>query len=266
MISFERYRIWQDWLKEIPALKDTGNGIIARCFILTKGNLGEVEFVTGASKQEIFRVYEWLSEKNLLSGLTLTKEEEEVEDEGELGHMAAVVQGKKKERTFTREEMVDFAKKKLSLDNKNIRFISLKHNVLTCEHGGRKFKVYISSSRDYESFRKSHEYDPYRVSAWSKGTKDLFSTYDYYAFLVKADKNTRYVTEFEDGIEGMLISQEELIHWMSKKVTVPSGMINFYIHYQQSKGGGRNSITVKDDREDPALPLNYLVQNGWSIR
>lgn len=261
MISFQRYQKWQKWLNEIPALNDSMNGIIARSFILTNGSLEEVEFVTGASKHDIFQVYEWLSEKKLIDGLISGKQEEEVE------HMAVVAQEKKKkERTFTREEMVDYVKRKLLEENKDIRFVGLKHNVLNCEHEGRNFKVYISSSRDYESFRKGLEFEPYRVSAWNKGSHEMFSSYDYYALLVKVDKNTKYVTEFEDNIEGMFVCQEELNLWLSKKVAVPSGMINFYVHYRQSKDEGRNSITVIDDREEPALTLNHLFQKVWSIR
>ncbi|MDC3414782.1 hypothetical protein [Terrihalobacillus insolitus] len=264
MISFQRYQRWQKWLKEIPALNDSMNGIIARSFILTKGNLEEVEFVTGASKQDIFKVYEWLSEKKLIDGLISLEKEDE--DKGEIEHMAVVAKGKKKkERTFTREEMVDYAKKKLLEANKGISFVSLKHNVLTCEYEGRTFKVYISSSRDYESFRKGLDYEPYRVSAWNKGSQEMFSSCDYYALLVKVDKNTKYITEYEDNIEGMFVNQEELNKWLSQKVAVPSGMINFYVHYSQSKDEGRNSITVIDDREEPALSLNHLYQKGWSI-
>lgn len=265
MISFQRYQRWQKWLNEIPALNDSMNGIIARSFILTKGNLEEVEFVTGAPKQDIFKVYEWLSEKKLIEELISVVNEEE--DEGEIKQMAVEAQvKKKKERTFTREEMVDYAKKKLSEQNKGIHFVSLKHSVLTCEHEGRTFKVYISSSRDYESFRKGLDYKPYRVSAWNKGSRELFSSCDYYALLVKADKNTKYITEFEDNIEGIFVNQEELNNWLSQKVAVPSGMINFYVHYRQSEGEGRNSITVTDDREESPLSLNNLYQKGWSLR
>ncbi|MFF2457658.1 hypothetical protein [Peribacillus simplex] len=72
--------------------------------------------------------------------------------------------------------------------------------------------------------------------------------------------------EFKDNIEGMFFSQEELNQWLSQKVSVPSGMMNFYVHYLQSKDEGRKSIIVIDDREEPALPLNHSFQKGWSIR
>lgn len=264
MMGFQRYRTWQKWLREIPALNDSMNGIIARSFILTKGNLEEVEFVTGASKHDIFQVYEWLSDKKLIdefvSEQIQNKEREGFED------MTAVTKGKKKERTFTREEMVEYAKKKLIKANEGIEFVSLKHNVLTCKHDDRTVKIYISSSRDYEPLRNSFEYDPYRVSAWSKGTKEMFSSYDYYALMVKADQNSKYVTETEENIEGLFVSKVELNQWLSKKVSVPSGMINFYIHYLQVTDGDRNSIKVIDDREVPALPLDQLFQKGWIIR
>lgn len=267
-VGFERYQTWLKWLNEIPALKEPLNGVIARSFILTKGNLEEVEFITAASKQDIFQVYEWLNEKKLINTLDLSEEEKNDEEHGEEFENMTVLTAdkKKKERTFTREEMVEFTKKKLFHANKDIRFVSLKHNVLTCDHEGRTFKVYISSSRDYEPFRKGLEYEPYRVSAWNKGSKDIFSSYDYYALLVKADKNTKYVTEFEENIEGMFVSQEELNQWLLKKVPVPSGMINFYIHYRQLSDGERESIKVIDDREDPALPLDDLYQKGWILR
>ncbi|MGD7053397.1 hypothetical protein [Sutcliffiella horikoshii] len=173
---------------------------------------------------------------------------------------------KRKERTFTRAEMVDFAKKKLLKSNSEIEFVGLKHNILTCKINDKTFKVYISSSRDFEFMRKPPEHNPYRVSAWNKGSSNIFSSCDYYALLVKVDENTKYTTDSDEKIEGLFVSQNELNNWLSKKVNVPSGMINFYVHYSQVPGEGRMSIKVVDDREDPYLSLDYLYELGWKIR
>lgn len=84
--------------------------------------------------------------------------------------------------------------------------------------------------------------------------------------LVKADTSTKYVTDSEEGIEGLFMSQEELSQWFAKKVEVPSGMINCYVHFIQKPGEGRSSTVVIDDREQPVISLNDLYQKGYTIR
>lgn len=173
---------------------------------------------------------------------------------------------KRRDRTFTREEMVNYTKWKLCQANEGIEFLSLKYNVLTCRYQGNTFRVYISSSRDYEGMRKPLERNPYRVSGWHKGSRKIFTSCDYYAMLVKVDADTKYVTETDEGIEGLFVSQDELNLWFAQKTSLPSGMINCYVHYIQTPGLGRSSIQVLDDREKPAIPLNHLYALGWTIR
>jgi hypothetical protein len=261
--GFELYRTWMNWLKDVPALNEEfQNGLIARAIILTNGALDEVEFLTGATKSEIFQVYQLATEKGLLHSFL---DENYTLDEMEMEGMTTATK-KRQARTFTRGEMVDYLKRKLTEANPGIKFVGLKHNILTCQYNDETFTVYISSSRDYESMRKAPEYNAYRVSAWNKGNHEIFSSCDYYALLVKADVNTKYVTDSTEGIEGLFVSQEELNAWFAKKVEVPSGMINCYVHFIQQPGAGRTSTTVIDDREQPNLPLNYVYQKGYTIR
>ena len=266
--GFELYQKWMHWLKEVPSLKEPQNGLIARAIISTDGKLDEVEFITNSDKSEIFRVYQWLTEKGLLLSLFSSEKEKQNLDEKELANMATATATNKqrKARTFTREEMVDYLKRKLSEANPSIKFVGLKHNILTCEYNDQTFKVYISTSRDYESMRKSPEYNANRVSAWNKGNQEIFSSCDYYAMLVKADTNTKYVTDSEEGIEGLFLSQEELNQWFAQKVEVPSGMINCYVHFIQKVGEGRSSTVVIDEREQPIVSINHLYQKGYIIR
>ncbi|MDK7667328.1 MULTISPECIES: hypothetical protein [Cytobacillus] len=265
--GFELYQTWMNWLRELPNLnEDPQNGLIARAIILTNGALDEVEFITGASKPDIFQVYQSVTEKGLLHSLISGEKEIQNLDEMEMEDMTTATNKQRKVRTFTRGEMVDYLKRKLLEANPGIQFVGLKHNVLTCQHNGETFKVYISTSRDYESMRKAPEFNAYRVSAWNKGNHEIFSSCDYYAMLVKADTSTKYVTDSEEGIEGLFMSQEELSQWFAKKVEVPSGMINCYVHFIQKPGEGRSSTVVIDDREQPVISLNDLYQKGYTIR
>lgn len=264
--GFELYQKWMHWLNEVPSLKEPQDGLIARAIISTDGKLDEVEFITGATKSEIFQVYQWVTEKDLLHSLISGEKEKHNLDEMEMGNMATATNKQRKARTFTRGEMVDYLKRKLSEANPGIKFVGLKHNILTCEYNDQTFNVYISTSRDYESMRKAPEYNPNRVSAWNKGNHEIFSSCDYYAMLVKADTNTKYVTDSDEGIEGLFLSQEELNQWFAQKVEVPSGMINCYVHFIQRKGEERSSTVVIDDREQPVVSLNHLYQKGYTIR
>lgn len=257
MRGFELYQTWQHWVNQVPSLNEQNQGLIARALILTKGKLDEVEFVTGLSKNEIFKVYQLLSEKELLNSFDSKEEGVDKMNTTTL---------KRQGRTFTREEMIEYTKRKLLQANPDIQFRGIKYNVLTCEYKGDTFKIYISSSRDYEFMRKESELDPYKVSAWNKGSHEIFTSCDYYALLVKADSNTKYITETEDDIEGLFVSQEELNQWFNQKVSVPSGMINCYVHFSQTPGQGRESIKVIDDREEPSIDLNNLFQMGWTFR
>lgn len=263
--GFELYQTWMNWLKELPNLnEDPQNGLIARAIILTNGALDEVEFISGASKPEIFQVYQLVTEKGLLNSL-ISGEKENNLDEMEMEEMAAGTK-QRKERTFTRDEMVDYLKRKLTEANPGIRFVGLKHNILTCEYNGQVFKIYISTSKDFEGERKAPAYNPNRVSAWNKGNSKIFTSCDYYAMLVKADASTKYITDSKEDIEGLFMNQEELNAWFSQKVQVPSGMINCYVHFIQQPGEGRPSTVVIDDREQPVISLNHLYQKGYTIR
>jgi hypothetical protein len=264
--GFELYQTWMYWLKELPNLnEEPQNGLIARAIILTNGALDEVEFITGASKPEIFQVYQLVTEKGLIHSLISGEKEIQNLDEMEMEDMATgTIQ--RKERTFTRDEMVGYLKRKLTEANPGINFVGLKHNILSCEYNGQNFKVYISTSKDFEGERKASVYNAYRVSAWNKGNSKIFTLCDYYAMLVKADANTKYITDSKEGIEGLFMSQEELNAWFAQKMQVPSGMINCYVHFIQQPGAGRTSTIVIDDREQPNLSLDHLYQKGYTIR
>jgi len=264
--GFELYQKWMQWLNEVPSLKDPQNGLIARAIISTDGKLDEVEFITSADKSDIFQVYRWLTEKDLLNSPISGVKEKHNLDEMEVANMATATNKQRRARTFTREEMVNFLKRKLSEANPGIKFVGLKHNILTCEFNEQTVKVYISTSRDYESMRKAPEYNANRVSAWNKGNHEIFSSCDYYAMLVKADTKTKYVTDSEEGIEGLFLSQEELNKWFAQKVEVPSGMINCYVHFIQRMDEGRSLTVVIDEREQPVVSLNYLYQKGYTMR
>jgi len=261
--GFMLYQRWMHWANEIPSLADRENGLIARAIIATEGKLDEVEFITDVEKSKIFTVYQMIEEKGLLQKLVSDEKENKNRDEIEMDSME---KGKKRpERTFTRGEMVNYLKRKLTEKNPNIKFISLKHNVLSCENNGHYFNVYISTSRDYEPMRKDTDYIPYRVSAWNKGSEKTFSSYDFYALLVKVDKNTKYVTDSDEGIEGLFLSQKELNIWLEDKTKEPSGMINCYVRYIQGEEKGRDSIVVIDEREEPSILLTYNHLRGFLV-
>lgn len=264
--GFELYQRWMNWLNELPSLNEPQKGLIARAIISSDGRLDEVEFITGAAKPEIFQVYQMISEKGLLHSLISGEQINHDDDEGEMDDMVTTTSKQRKTRTFSRGEMVDYLKRKLLEANPGVEFVGLKHNVLTFKFNGQTSNVYISTSRDYESFRNTPEYNSYRVSAWNKGSHEIFSSYDYYAMLVKADVSTKYVTDSEEGIEGLFLNQEELNQWFAQKVEVPSGMINCYVHFIQKPGAARTSTTVVDDREQPNLSLNHIYQKGYTIR
>lgn len=264
--GFELYQTWNNWLMNIPALQETQNGRIARAIIVTNGKLDEVEFITGATKTEIFQVYQWATEKNLLHSLTSYQQETHTFNEAEMKEMTQEANTSTKVRTFTREEMVDYLKKKLSAANPGIKFIKLKHSTLTCEFNNEQFKVYISTSRDYEPTRKDLDYNAYRVSAWNNGDQKKFSSCDYYAMLVKVDTNTKYETRSNEDIEGIFLNQAELNQWFSQKVSVPSGMINCYVHFMQKEAEGPPSTTVIDAREPNPIPLDELYAKGYTLR
>ncbi|MCA1056974.1 hypothetical protein LCM10_18585 [Rossellomorea aquimaris] len=175
-------------------------------------------------------------------------------------------ENKRKKRTFTRAEMIDFTRGKLIEANEGIEFVTQKHNVLTCRYRGETISVYISSSRDYSTFDEGMDYKPNRLKAWNKGSQNIFKSYDYYALLVKADEKTQYVTEKKGNIEGIFVSREEMNSWMSNKVKVPSGMVNFYLHYSQLPDESGSFVNVIDDREELAISLNPLYKKGWTIR
>lgn len=263
--GFELYQTWMHWLKELPNLNDDPNGLIARSIILTNGALDEVEFITGASKPEIFHVYQLVTEKGLLHSLISGEKEINNLDEMEMEDMATTNKPRKA-RTFTRGDMLDYLKRKLREANPGIKFVGLKHNILSFEYQGETSKIYLSTSKDFEGGRKASEYNAYRVSAWNKGNDKIFTSCDYYAMLVKTDSNTKYVTDSEEGIEGLFLNQEELNQWFGKKAVVPSGMINCYVHFIQKPGEGRTSTVVIDEREQPVISLNHLYQKGYTIR
>jgi len=257
--GFMLYQRWMHWAKEIPSLEDPINGLIARAIIASDGKLDEVEFITDVEKSKIFTVYQMIEEKGLLQKLVSGEKEYQNSDETEMDSMEKGTI-KRRERSFSREEMVNYLKRKLTESTPGIKFIGLKHNVLTCENpGGHEFKIYISTSRDYETL------NPYKVSAWNKGNAETFASCDYYAMLVKVDKESKFVTETDEGIEGLFISQYKLNEWLSKKRKEESGMINLYVRFIQEAGEGRQSTTVIDEREVPALSRDYLYHNGYSI-
>ncbi len=263
--GFQLYQKWIDLLKETPDLnEDPQNGLIARAIILTDGALDEVEFITAASKSEIFHVYQKITENGLLHSLVSGEKEKNL-DETEMEEMATGTK-QRKERTFTRDEMVDYLKRKLTEANPGIKFVGLKHNILSFEYKGQVSKIYISTSRDFEGDRKASAYNPYRVSAWNKGNSKIFTSCDYYAMLVKADVNTKYKTDSKEGIEGLFLNQDELDAWFSQKLKVPSGMINCYVHFIQQPGEERTSTVIIDDREQPVISLNHLYQKGYTVR
>lgn len=262
--SFERYQKWNRCVEKIPALEENMNGIITRSLILTRGNLEEVEFITGVSKARIFKVVEWLAEQELMDSIedgTIN-----IEDEKEENATMSILTDKKsrKERTFTREEMVNFTKNKLLQANPAIEFVKLSYNILTCKLNEESFTVYISSSRDFEFMKEPIEIKPERVSAWHKGAAKIFDSYDYYAFLVKIDEQTKYISESDENIEGIFVSKDELDTWRKSKSVLPSGMINFYIHYIQDQGD--SSVRVIDERENPEISLNHLYEREWKLR
>ncbi|WP_157804085.1 hypothetical protein [Lysinibacillus xylanilyticus] len=261
--GFMLYQTWVHWLKEIPSLSDPVNSLIARAIIATDGKLEEVEFITDVEKSKIFTVYQMIEEKGLLQKVVSGEKENKDHDEMEMDSMEKYK--KRPERTFTRGEMVNYLKRKLIEKNPNIKFIGLKHNVLSCENNGHHFKVYISTSRDYEPMRKDTDYIPYRVSAWNKGNEETFSSYDYYAMLVKVDKNTKYVTDSDEGIEGLFLSKKELSCWLDNKTKEASGMINCYVRYIQGEEKGRDAIVVIDEREEIEINLTYDYQRGYLI-
>lgn len=262
--GFMLYQRWMHWAKEIPSLADPVNGLIARAIIATEGKLDEVEFITNIEKSKIFTVYQMIEEKGLLQKLVSSAEENKNHDEMEMDSMENGTK-KRPERTFSRNEMVNYLKRKLTEVNPSIKFTGLKHNVLSCENNGHEFKIYISTSRDYEQMRKGTDYNPYRVSAWNKGNEKTFSSCDYYAMLVKVDKNTKYVTETDEGIEGLFLSQDDINEWLSKKAKEASGMINWYVRFIQRAEEGRQSIKVIDEREVPNLSLDHLYKKGFKI-
>ncbi|MFC7783354.1 hypothetical protein ACFQWC_02540 [Rossellomorea sp. GCM10028870] len=264
--GFELYQSWTHWANEVPSLKEPLNGLIARAIISTDGKLDEVEFITGASKSDIFQVYQWINEKGLLKAPILPEQKKPNFNGEEMDNMSVATNNPRKARTFTRGEMVDYLKRKLSEANSGIKFIGLKHNILTCELNDQKLKVYISTSRDYESMRKDSDYNANRVSAWNKGNHEVFTSCDYYSMLVKADTNTEYVTDSDENIEGLFLSQEELNQWFKQKAVVPSGMINCYVHFIQRQGEGRTSTNVIDEREQPVVSLDHLYQKGYVVR
>lgn len=85
LYRFELYRTWQMWLNEVPALREPIYGLIAWAMILTESRLEEVEFVSGASKSDIFKVYQWLEEKNLLDSLVSSEKVTKRMEEGKEG-------------------------------------------------------------------------------------------------------------------------------------------------------------------------------------
>lgn len=230
---------------------------IARALLFTQGSIDEVEFLTNALKVEIIEVYQIMKEAEIQLPQSNQYGEKR---EASVNYSNT----KKKARSFKRSEMVNFVKDKLMQSHPDIEFINLKYNILTCKLNDKLNRIYISTSRDYEFLNSEEEIKPHRVSAWHKGNDKIFTSCDYYAMLVKVDEKSKYVTEQDNGIEGIFMSQQELNAWLDDKEKNQSGMINCYVHYYQPESN-RHNIEVVDTRERPKLNLNHLLNRAYEL-
>lgn len=258
MRTIELYLKLKSLQQSLPEIYDNDyKQSIARAIIFTNGSIDEVEFLTSADKMDIISVYQQL--KNEQFDFNVSNEQKAMSYVNNLHGDT-----KTKSRSFKRTEMINFVKEKLIKSHSDIEFIHLKYNVLTCKLNNQTYTVYVSTSRDYEFLNTKEEINPKRVSAWHKGNDEIFSSYDYYAMLVKIDSKSEYVTEQSNGIEGIFMNQQELNTWLNEKEKNQSGMINCYVHYHQPKSN-REIIEVIDARERPQLNLRHLLDNTFKL-
>ncbi|WP_414049203.1 hypothetical protein [Macrococcus animalis] len=253
MNTIDMYLALDDIYKKFPELKtNKSDQLILRTLIYTNYALDSVEYITGEDKQSIMNIYQKIMSDHHPSLLRKSATEFNKKPEPS------------KPRHFKRIEMIEFLKNELRKENPKIEFINLKYNILSCQLGERFFTIYVSTSRDYEFLKEEELIIKKRVAAWHKGDEKIFSAHDYYALMVKKDKNSEYITDNEQAIEYLILDQEEMQEWLNKKSKTQSGMINCYVHYIQQKD---SSIIrkIEDSREHPKISLIEYHRRGYVI-